>query len=105
MELRINKALDSDRSKLRALLQTLFDYGRMRSARVLFVHLVAVSGGVIWFDAVWPGLLSEDMRFFALTLWSAVTLVALFAAIEEYILRRKLQHLHGAEERRHDPLG
>jgi hypothetical protein len=93
VELKINKALDPDRSKLRARLQTQFDYERIRSARVLFVHLAAVTGALIWLNAVWPGLFSEDMRFFTVTVWAAIAGIAVFAAVEECIWRRKLARL------------
>jgi hypothetical protein len=93
VELRINKTRDPDRSKLRALLETEFNYERMRTVRILFVHLVAFSGAAVWLDAVWPGLFSDDMRFLALTVWAAAVCVALVAAMEELIWRRKLARL------------
>jgi hypothetical protein len=98
VELRINKAHDPDRSKLRALLETEFNYERMRTARILFVHLVGFSSVVIWLGAGWPGLFSDDARFFALTLWAAAALVALFAAIEELIWHRKLARLTSEQQ-------
>jgi hypothetical protein len=98
VELRINKARDPDRSKLRALLETEFSYERMRTARILFVHLVALLGAVVWLDAVWPGLFSGDMRFFVLTVWAAAVCVALFVAMEELIWRRRLSRLTSEQQ-------
>ena len=98
LEFKTDRNVDPHRSNLRGVLETQFSYERMSAARSLFVHLLAIVGGVIWLQAIWPTLLSEEVRLFILVLWAALLFSAILAAVEEHVSRRKLKHLLAAKK-------
>jgi hypothetical protein len=87
----IDKNSDPDRSKLRGILEAQFTYERMVAARSCCVHLLAVTGVVIWLEAIWPDLLSPDIRFFALAVFGGILFLALRVVIEEVVWRVRLK--------------
>jgi hypothetical protein len=94
----VDKNSDPDRSKLRGILEAQFTYERMVAARSCCVHLLAVTGVVIWLEVIWPDLLPSDIQFFSLTVFGGILFLVLRAAIEEVISRRKLKRLLAAKE-------
>jgi hypothetical protein len=72
-------------------LESQFAYERMSAARSWFAHLLAVLGFVIWLEAIWPDLISSEVRFFALALFAAVLFLTIRAAIAEFLSRRRLK--------------
>jgi hypothetical protein len=94
----IDKERDPDRSKLRGILEAQFAYERMSAARSLFAHLLAIVGMVIWLDAIWPDWLPPEVRQFSLVLWGSILVLLIWAAIEEYVSRRRLKRYLAAQK-------
>ena len=90
MEVRFNKQLDPDRSRLRRILEVQVAYERMSAARSMLVHLLAFVGVVIWLEAISPDLLPQEARVFTFILWGSFLFLTLWVAVEEYVLWRKL---------------
>ena len=90
MEVRSKKQLDPDRSQLRSFLEAQFAYERMTTARSMLAHLLAIVGVIIWVEAIWPDLLPEEPRVFTFILWGSLLFLALWVALEEYVLWRRL---------------
>lgn len=91
LQFRIDRNSDPDRSELRSVLETQFTYERMKAARSWFTHLLAVTGVVIWLEAIWPDLLPADIRFFTLAVFGGILFLSIRAAIEEVVSRRRLK--------------
>lgn len=68
----IDKTRDPDGETLRSVLAAQFAYERMKAARSWFSHLLAVTGVVIWLQAIWPDLVHADIRFFTLTVFGGI---------------------------------
>jgi len=90
LEVRSKKQLDPDRSQLRSFLEAQFAYERMSTARSMLAHLLAIVGVIIWVEAIWPDLLPEEPRVFTFILWGTLLFLALWVALEEFVLWRKL---------------
>lgn len=91
LQFTINKDSDPDGSKLHRLLQAQLTCERMGAARSLFAHLLAITGVVIWLEAIWPHLLPPDIRFFVLVVFGGILFLALRVIIEEVIWRIRLK--------------
>jgi hypothetical protein len=100
---------DSDpaRDKLCTLLATKVLYKRLHQARVFLVHVLAVIGGGLWLELVWPTLLPESMRVSIPALWRAGCILALIAVILEGTwYRRQVRRLTEYQEtQREEPDG
>ena len=70
--------------------RALVDYERMRTARSMLVHLLAVVGVVIWLEAMSPDFLSKEVRLSTFILWGSFLFLTLWVAVEEYVLWRKI---------------
>jgi hypothetical protein len=91
LQFTIDKDNDPDRSELRAILQAQLAYERMRAARSWFIHLLAVVGIGIWLEAIWPDLVSAEVRFFTLAVFGAILFLTIRTVIEEVVSRRRLK--------------
>jgi hypothetical protein len=91
LQFTIDKSRDPDRSKLRRVLEAEFARERMRAARSLFAHLMAITGVVLWLEAIWPDLLSAKMRVFSLVVFGANLFLLLRVVVEEVVLRVRLK--------------
>lgn len=87
----IDKTRDPDGETLRSVLAAQFAYERMKAARSWFSHLLAVTGVVIWLEAIWPDLIPADIRFFTLAVFGGILFLVIRAAIEEVVSRRRLK--------------
>ena len=87
----IDKTRDPDGETLRSVLSAQFAYERMKAARSWFSHLLAVTGVVIWLQAIWPDLFPADMRFFTLAVFGGILFLVIRAAIEEVVSGRRLK--------------
>ncbi|HYT53724.1 MAG TPA: hypothetical protein VEQ38_03345 [Verrucomicrobiae bacterium] len=91
LEFTIDRNRDPDGSKLHRLLQAQLTCERMGAARSLFAHLLAISGVVIWLEAIWPDLLPPDIRLFVLVVFGGILFLALRVIIEEVIWQVRLK--------------
>jgi hypothetical protein len=67
---------------------------RLPTVRVFFVYVLAVIGGGVWLELVWPTLLPESMRVPIPALWRASCIVVLIAvALEWTWYRRRMRRL------------
>ena len=98
-QFRFNRSLDPDGSKLRKLLDAQIVYEQLSGFRSLYVHLMAVAALPLWLQAIWPNLFPAEIRFFILALWGGLLALAAWAAIMEYLARRKLTHRLEANHR------
>jgi hypothetical protein len=89
LQFTIDRDADPDRSKLSGTLEAQFAYERMHAARSWFAHLLAVLGVVIWLEAIWPDLLSSDIRVFTLAMFGAVLFLVARVALAEFVSHRK----------------
>ena len=85
IQIRLDKKLDSDGSKLRALLETHSEYEWMKATRSFFMHLLAFASVLLWLGASWPSLLPAQVQAFALVLWESLFGIAAVAGIGEWI--------------------
>jgi hypothetical protein len=90
VEIRTNKRLDPNRSHLRRLLEAQFAYEWMSNARSILIHLLAISGVLLWVEALWPELASAQAHSLTLLSWGCLLFLTVGVAVEEYILWRKL---------------
>jgi len=74
-------------------------YEQLSGFRSLYVHLMAVAALPLWLQAIWPNLFPAEIRFFILALWGGLLALAAWAAIMEYLARRKLTHRLEANHR------
>jgi hypothetical protein len=58
--------------------------------RVFFVPILAVIGGIVWLELLWPTLLPECARVAIPALWRAGCIVVLVAAVLEWTWYRRL---------------
>lgn len=91
LQFTIDKTRDPDGSQLHRLLQAQLTCERMGVARSLFAHLLAITGFVLWLEAIWPDLFSPEIRFFALVVFGGILFLALRVVIEEVIWRVRLK--------------
>jgi len=91
LQFTIDRKRDPDRSQLRRLLQAQFTCERMGAARSLFAHLLAITGVVIWLEAIWLDLFSPEIQFFVLVVFGGILFLALRVVIEEVIWRVRLK--------------
>ena len=63
----------------------------MRAGRIWCVHLLAMVGGLIWFDAIWPALIPAELRDFIFILWGTLLIITLRVSVEEYISNHRLR--------------
>jgi hypothetical protein len=91
LEFTIDRNRDPDGAKLHRLLQAQLTCERMGAARSLFAHLLAITGVVIWLEAIWPDLLPPDIRFFVLVVFGGILFLALRVIIEEVVWRVRLK--------------
>jgi hypothetical protein len=75
------------------MLETHIAYERMSAARSILVHLLAFMGVIIWVEAISPDLLPSEGRLFTIIIWGSFLFVAVWVAVEEYFLWRKLTEL------------
>jgi hypothetical protein len=90
MHITINRDLDPDGSKLRALLEAQYTYERMSAARSFLVHLLAMASMPVWLGASWPALLLAQVRAFALALWVGLFFIAILVGVQEWTWHRRL---------------
>ena len=88
-QIRLDKKLDPDGSKLRALLEARSEYEWMRAVRSFFVHLLAFVSVLLWLGASWPSLLPAQVQAFARVLWESLFAIAAVAAIGEWFWRSR----------------
>jgi len=69
----------------------------MRAARSWFAHLLALVGIIVWLEAIWPELLSPDLRFFTLTVFGGVLFLVVRTALAEFTSRRKVSRYLGSQ--------
>jgi hypothetical protein len=91
LQFTIDKNRDPDRAKLRSVLEAQLACERMRAARSLIAHLLAVTGVVLWLSAMWPDLLSPQVRLFSLMVFGVALFLLLRVLIEEFAWRVKLK--------------
>lgn len=98
MHFTVDRDFDPDGSKLRNVLELQFACDRMSAARSFCAHLLAFVGGFIWLEAIWPGFLPAEFRLFTLVLWGGILVIALWAAVEEQVSRRRLKNCLAARK-------
>jgi hypothetical protein len=91
IELQRLKSRDPDGAKLRSLLEAERVCERMAEARSLIAQIMAITGAVIWLEAIWPGLIHPEIQFFAVGAFGAGLILGLGFGIEEiaWRVRRK----------------
>ena len=77
------------RRTLCSLLAATVVHERLHAARVFFVHVLAVIGGGVWLELVWPTLLPESLRVPIPALWRASCIVVLIAVALEWTWYRR----------------
>lgn len=87
----IDKTRDPDGETLRAVLAAQLTYERMRAARSWLIHMLALVGVIIWLEAIWPDMVSADVRFFTLAAFGGILFLTMRAAIEEVVSRHRLK--------------
>jgi hypothetical protein len=65
-------------------------YERRHEMRVFFVPVLAVIGGVVWLELIWPASLPEYARVAIPAPWRAGCVVALVAVVLEWTWYRRL---------------
>jgi hypothetical protein len=89
MEIRFDRELDPDGTKLRTFLEAHETYERLGAARSFFVHLLALVGVIIWLDAQWPDVLPRQVYESAFGLWDVFFCIAFSTSIGEWIWYRR----------------
>ena len=92
LQFTFNRKLDPDGSDLHKLLEAQITYEQTSVFRSLYFHLLAILAVPIWLEVVWPDLFPSEIRFLILTLWGALFSLGCWAAIQEYLSRRALNH-------------
>ena len=92
LEFTFNRKLDPDGSNLHKLLEAQITYEQTSAFRSLYFHLLAILAVPIWLEVVWPDLFLSKIRLAILVLWGALLSLASWAAIQEYLSRRALNH-------------
>jgi hypothetical protein len=87
--LTLNLRPNGDRRKLQAALEAQLAYEKMQAVRMFFVHGLALLGGFVWVDAVWPALLSAETHSFIFLLWGACGALTLATVIGEWLWRQR----------------
>jgi hypothetical protein len=90
VQIKLNRDLDPDGSKLRVLIEAHCTYERMSAARSLSVHLLAMASVIVWLGAGWPSLLPAQVRALALALWGGLFFVAISVGVQEWTWHRRL---------------
>jgi len=98
MEVQTLKNRDSDGGNLQQLLEAQLSCERMVAARSLIAHLLAITGAVMWLEAIWPGLVNPEIRFFAVAVFGGNLILALGVTIEEVIWRIRLKRCLDANQ-------
>ena len=90
LQFTFNRKLDPDGSNLHKLLEAQITYEQTSAFRSLYFHLLAILAVPIWLEVVWPDLFRSKIRL--AVLWGALLSLASWAAIQEYLSRRALNH-------------
>jgi hypothetical protein len=98
LEFRVDRNRDPDGSKLQRLLEAQINCERMAAARSFVAHILAITGVVIWLEAIWPGLFASEIQFFALAVFGGNLFLALGVLIEEIVWRVRLKRRLKANE-------
>ena len=91
MEFTIDKEREPDDSILRTLLEAHMKYERTNNAKSVCLHLLAIVGILVWFEAMWPAIIPGPMETFVLTVWGALLALSRGPAS---------RHGHGTEKSR-----
>ena len=92
LQFTFNRKLDPDGSDLNKLLEAQITYEQTSAFRSLYFHLLAILAVPIWLEVVWSDLFLSKIRLAVLVLWGALLSLASWAAIQEYLSRRALNH-------------
>ena len=92
LQFTFNRKLDPDGSNLHKLLEAQITYEQTSAFRSLYFHLLAILAVPIWLEVVWPDLFLSEIRLVIVVLWGALISLASWAAIQEYLSRRALNH-------------
>jgi hypothetical protein len=98
LEVHTLKNRDPDNLKLRSLLEAQMACERMDAARSLIAHLLAISGAILWLEAIWPGLIGAELRFFAVATFGANLILALGVVLEGILWRVRRKRCRDANE-------
>jgi hypothetical protein len=98
LEFTVDRNRDPDGSKLQRVLEAQINCERMVAARSLVAHILAITGLVIWLEAIWPGLLAPEIRSFAVAVFGGNLILALGIGIEEFVWRVRLKRRLKANE-------
>jgi hypothetical protein len=90
LQFTLNRKLDPDGAKFRALLKAQITYEQLGGFRSLYVDLTAAAALPLWPQAFWPDLLPPEIQLIQLALWRGRFSLASGAAVMEYLARRKL---------------
>jgi hypothetical protein len=92
LQFTFNRKLDPDGSNLHKLLEAQITYEQTSAFRSLYFHLLAILAVPIWLEVVLPDLFLSKIRLAILVLWGALLSLASWAAIQEYLSHRALNH-------------
>jgi hypothetical protein len=98
MEVHTLRNRDSDGSNLQRLLEAQLSCERMVAARSLIAHVLAITGAVLWLEAIWPGLVNTEVRLFAAAVFGGNLILALGVTIEEVVWRIRLKRYLDANQ-------